>query len=396
MYPLKHPMKCGCRLLVIFCLSLYFFTLEFAPVSIAAECQNWQTLHPDWIFCDDFETNAPLVGTGRYFEHNSDGGDFVVLDHVGLDGSKAMRALWQTDEVSAGGLKLGFGRNPSGYMNKGIRSGEDFREIYYRLYLKMQDGWQGNPAKLSRATVIAADDWSQAMIAHLWSDGQDHLLVDPVRCVDGNSRVKCVGYNDFAHMDWLGYQSGTTPIFDSDHDDRWFCIEAHVRLNDPGQSNGVQEFWIDGQREARRSGLDFVKSYTAYGLNAVFIANYWNAGAPKVQERYIDNFVVSTSPIGCGPSNASTAYVSKDPRCDGHWPCYTSIGSAVSSQGNGSLIMITGDEYDEDVRLTTDKHLILSGGWDSDYTTQSLKTGINALTIEKGSLLTELIDLNGP
>ena len=77
-------------------------------------------------------------------------------------------------------------------------------------------------------------------------------------------------------------------------------------------------------------------------------------------------------------------------------PCYTSIGSAVGSQGNGSLIMITGDEYDEVVRLTTDKNLILSGGWNSDYTTQSMKTGINALTAANGTFITEGIVLNGP
>ncbi len=227
------------KLLVIVITCLYFCAIEFPSLSTAAECQDWRTLHPEWIFCDDFENDAPLVGTGRYFEYDSDGGDFVVRNNVGIDNSKAIRALWQEDEVSAGGLKIGFGRNPSNYMNKGIRPNEDFREIYYRMYLKMQDGWQGNPGKLSRTTVIAANDWSQAMIAHLWSDGQDHLLVDPVRCVDGNNQVKCIGYNDFAHMDWLGNQSGITPIFDADHDNRWYCIEAHVRLNDPGQSNGV-------------------------------------------------------------------------------------------------------------------------------------------------------------
>ena len=384
------------KFLVIVITSLYLCAIEFASLSAAAECQNWQTLHPEWIFCDDFENDAPLVGTGRYFEYDSDGGDFVVLSNVGIDSSKAMRALWQEDEVSAGGLKIGFGRNPSNYMNKGIRPGEDFREIYYRMYLKMQAGWQGNPGKLSRTTVIAASDWSQAMIAHLWSDGQDHLLVDPVRCVDGNNQVKCVGYNDFAHMDWLGNQSGITPIFNADHDNHWYCIEAHVRLNDPGQSNGVQAFWIDGRLEARREGLDFVKSYSTYGLNAVFIANYWNAGSPQDQARYIDNIVISTTPIGCAPSISSTAYVSKNPNCNGHMPCYSSIGSAVSSQGSGSLIMITGDDYDEALYISTAKSLRLSGGWDSDFATQSAMTGINALTVESGSFITEGVVLNGP
>ncbi len=72
-----------------------------------------------------------------------------------------------------------------------------------------------------------------------------------------------------------------------------------MRLNDPGLSNGVQEFWIDGNLEARRDGLNFVGSYMGYGINAIFIENYWNSGSVKEQERYFDNFVVSTERIGC-------------------------------------------------------------------------------------------------
>jgi hypothetical protein len=265
----------------------------------ADECAGWQANHPAWIFCDDFESQAPLVGDGRYFEYGDDQGDFILLDGAGVASSRGMRTLWQTGEVGAGGLKLAFGRNPSGYMDKGIRSAQDFREVYYRMYLKNQAGWQGDPAKLSRATVFAADDWSQAMIAHLWGGWDDKLLIDPVRCVGTNNQVKCNGYNDFANMDWLGYQNGQTPLFSPGYDDRWYCIEAHVRLNDPGLDNGVQEFWIDGKLEARHQGLNFVRAYTDYAINAIFFENYWNDGSVQDQERYFDNIVVSTARIGC-------------------------------------------------------------------------------------------------
>jgi len=215
-----------------------------APALAQTECDDWQTLHPDWIFCDDFDEGTSLVRDGRYFEHDDDGGEFVVVDGVGLGGSHGMRTLWQAGEVGAGSLKLGFGRNPSGYMNRDIRPNEDFREVYYRMYLKMQEGWVGNPIKLSRATVIAASDWSQAMIAHVWEGSGETLGIDPVRCVGSDDGVVCVGYNDFAHMSWLEYQSGSTPIFSTGYDGQWYCVEAHVRLNDPGLANGIQEFWI--------------------------------------------------------------------------------------------------------------------------------------------------------
>ncbi|UCD51671.1 MAG: hypothetical protein JSW27_03385 [Phycisphaerales bacterium] len=261
------------------------------------ECQDWQLRHPEWIFCDDFEERRPLRDRGRYFEYDGDGGDFVVADGVGVNGSRGMRVRFQAGEVSAGALHLAFGRVPRSYFDKGIRPGEDFRDIYYRMYLRQQAGWQGSPAKLSRAFIFAGSNWSQAMIAHLWSSG-DYLLVDPASGVEGGT-VVTTKYNDFDHLHWLGHQRGITPLFATENADTWFCIEAHVRLNDPGQSNGVQEFWIDGKLEARRTGLNFVDTYTDYGINAVYLENYWNAGSPQLQERYFDSFVVSTKRIGC-------------------------------------------------------------------------------------------------
>jgi len=275
--------------------NVWSFTTAAAPTY---ECDNWQSLHPEWIFCDDFESTDPMVGTGRYFEYDDDSGDFVVVDSIGVDNSRALRVIWQAAETGAGGMKLGFGRNPSSYMDKGIRNTEDFPEVYYRFYMKMQDGWQGNPQKLSRATVIAASDWSQAMIAHHWNGGTYTLKVDPVSCVDASSQVVCIGYNDYDNMEWLGGQAGTTPIFDSDNDDIWHYIEHHVKLNDPGEANGITEVWIDGTLDAQRNNLDFVTSYTDYAINAIFLENYWDTGSVQLQERYFDSFVVSTQPIG--------------------------------------------------------------------------------------------------
>ncbi|MEO8110847.1 MAG: hypothetical protein ABI594_12475 [Ginsengibacter sp.] len=278
--------------------------LTFAKASvlkgpITDERAEWkQKKHPHWIFSDDFETTDPFVGNGRYFEYDDNGGDFIPMDGVGVNGSRGMRVKWQAGEVSAGGLSLGFGRQTDPYMDQGIRSRDNFREIYYRIYLKMQAGWIGNPVKLSRATILAKNDWSQAMIAHLWQGNGDALGIDPVSGTDSNGVVVTNGYNDFANFKWLGFKSGSTPIFDASHADKWYCIESHVKLNDKGKSNGIQEFWIDGRLEARSDNLNFVSSYTAYGINVIFFENYWNAGSPQDQERYFDNIVVSTKRIG--------------------------------------------------------------------------------------------------
>jgi hypothetical protein len=79
-----------------------------------------------------------------------------------------------------------------------------------------------------------------------------------------------------------------------------------MKLNDAGTSNGLIEMWIDGHLEASRTGLNWVGSYSAYGINMVFFENYWNNGSPVAQDRFFDNLVISTRPIGLVASGGST------------------------------------------------------------------------------------------
>ncbi len=140
-------------------------------------------------------------------------------------------------------------------------------------------------------------------MAHVWSGGPEgspnYLGLVPASATDESGRVVGTEYNDFAHFRWLGEVVSRTPIFDMTHVGKWYCIEAHAKLNEPGRSNGVSELWINGVLEARKDGLNWQGAYTDYGINTVFLENYWNNGSPQPQERYFDNFVVSTQRIGC-------------------------------------------------------------------------------------------------
>lgn len=251
-----------------------------------------------WVWCDDFEEDR-LAG---YFEMNDDGGDFARVAGVGYGGSTGMRVRFQEGEVSAGALRLAFGKVPDSYFETVDGGTALYRELYWRMYLRHQAGWEGGGGnKLSRATSFVTSDWAQAMIAHVWSGGSggNYLVIDPASGTDESGTIQTTTYNDFDNLRWLGRKFSDTPLFDAEHVGKWYCIEAHVRLNDPGQDNGIFELWIDGSLEARQSGLNWVGSYEEYGINSVFFENYWNDGSPTAQERYFDNIVVSTERIGC-------------------------------------------------------------------------------------------------
>ena len=84
---------------------------------------------------------------------------------------------------------------------------------------------------------MAGTDWSQAMVAPVWSGGQsgnwNYLLLDPHSGTDEAGTLKTAGYNDFAHFRWLGAAQSKTPVFDATHVGTWQCVEAHVRLKRP-------------------------------------------------------------------------------------------------------------------------------------------------------------------
>ena len=220
----------------------------------------------------------------------------------GLDGEspfggagQAMRCFYDVGKQGTGGRKVFFGDSPTG---KVVRKGETFTDIYWRIYVRHQPGWAGGgPAKMSRATSIVSGKWNQAMIAHVWSQGES-LTLDPASGVRG-SEVVTTQYNHFDKLRWLGNKpAATMPIHSTAEAGWWVCVESRAKLNTPGAKDGLNQLWIDGRLEAERKNLDWRGSYAGHGLNAVFLEAYWNKGSPVAQSRWYDNFVISTRPIG--------------------------------------------------------------------------------------------------
>ncbi|MBT8405018.1 MAG: hypothetical protein KJP18_14240 [Gemmatimonadetes bacterium] len=257
-----------------------------------------------WIWCDDFDVDR----LGSYFEVHDADGAFVRAEGVGRDGSVGMRVHFDEGQVAAGSLHLAVGRTPDAYIRPADAGTTDYRELFWRVWLRYEPGWIGGGGwKVGRAFVFASpDSWAQAMIAHVWSGGPDHhqLVIDPARGTDEGGRLVTTTYNDFDNLSWMGAVGSATPVFAPDRVGDWLCIEAHVRLNTPGTPDGTFELWIDDQLEARRDALNWLGSFDDYGLNAVFLENYWNGGAPAAQARVFDNFVVSTERIGCATPGA--------------------------------------------------------------------------------------------
>ena len=277
-------------------------TLSLQPIP---ECERQK---PAWIWCDDFEQDRLL----RYGEYHNAQGRFVRVSGVGRSASAAMRATFLPQgPTNTGWLELNFGRIPKGppfltYAKPVDAGTADYRQIYWRFYVRTDPDWEGgNGEKLTRATVYANTNRAQAMVAHAWShNARPHIfLLDPTRGTDTAGNLRTTRWNDAPNLVFGSPAHAKTSLMPTHGE--WVCVEFMVKLNDAGQSNGQFLYWKNGALEAQVTTYNYLGAYNAYGLNAVRLENWWGdqrpgvLNPPKVQSRYFDNFVVSTERIGC-------------------------------------------------------------------------------------------------
>ena len=259
--------------------------IEFISLSVSQPHEKDTNV----IWFDDFDKKK------AYMEST---GDLDTNVCFGGSGSSMKAGFAKGAVKGEGDRKVAFGDFPGATPT--VKKGRKFNEIYWRIYVKHEIGWEGAPAKMSRATSIVSNNWQQAMIAHVWSGRGNTLTLDPASGVEGHTtQIKTTKYNDFEHLTWLGNNPFSKfKISATKESGYWVLVEARAKLNTPGKNDGVCQLWIDGRLEAERLNLNFRGSYTKHGINAVFLESYWNTGSPKSQGRWYDNFVVSTQPIG--------------------------------------------------------------------------------------------------
>jgi len=155
----------------------------FSINSHAAEvmCPKGISPDPNVIWCDSFEDED--LGPGKtvgenYFNFNPglDPENMKRINTESIDGSYSLKNHWNAGAGldQTGSFMRTFGRNP---VNSQSHSTQDFDDIYWRLYVKLQPGFSGQPNKLTRATIFAGSNWSQAIVAPVWSPNNGPLYL---------------------------------------------------------------------------------------------------------------------------------------------------------------------------------------------------------------------------
>jgi hypothetical protein len=84
---------------------------------------------------------------------------------------------------------------------------------------------------------------------------------------------------------------------------KWYCIQLMLKNNTPGEKDGQIKAWLDGTQIGKIEKLRF-RDVSTVKIRRFTVENYFGGAnvsdtSPKDQRIYIDNYVVSTKPIGC-------------------------------------------------------------------------------------------------
>jgi len=251
------------------------------------ECKNWQQKHPEWLWCDGFEDNLSL--TDKYEDTGLNG--LSVSSDDSYSGSKSIKQHYDSDQTNAGWIAK--------YYCDAL--GEDYGdcqdEIYMRWHHKFEEGFEGMPPKMARIRDVDPG-WNKMTMVAYWiksSDEDKPIFADVYAPHSSQS-------ND---VDYLPQAISDFNYSDPENIGRWTCHEMYIKQNTPGNNDGKYVFWADGKEIIRRENVDLLGD-TSQNLNYLMLDAYFNGGSPKPQNRYFDNWVVSTERIGCANLNNQT------------------------------------------------------------------------------------------
>ena len=206
-------------------------------------------------------------------------------------GSKALRLTYQ-------GVHVNDNSN-----SRLIKSFAAAPEIYARYYYRTepippatQSGYTAITAKQHYLKVdgTSPDGYPNFVINHFWGSRELAFSVQeafdcPPVYLGGPG---CP--NDYGNM-------ASVPL----QDNRWYCIEYHIKMNTPNVANGVHEIWVDGVQTFGLTNRIFRDTVHA---NAAFTElTVYRQGSDDMY-RYEDDFVLATTRVGCSgnPSADST------------------------------------------------------------------------------------------
>ena len=309
---------------------------------IAAEYEMDEGIadHPDVLLYEDYEA-------ADWMSHwTTHGGSFDITEaddgafgFAPLSG-RALRVLLEEGALTALNSHYDF-------MDE---VGEEPEEIYFRYYLRFGDDWNqtvqgGKMPGISGTYGRAGWGGRRSDGTNGWSARGSFSESVP----DGNPLARRTVLGNYVyHADMEGTYGDGYPWIESWGAEgrggllepgRWACLEMHVRLNTPGENDGVLRAWVDGVLSMERTDMRF-RDVDSLRIERIWMNIYHGGTAPSPydQHAFIDHVVVARSYIG--PMDGFAPEPPRDggvPTGDAGGPPTTGDSAAPSRDGGAAL-----------------------------------------------------------
>lgn len=205
----------------------------------------------------------------------------------------------------------------SSHWNTQTQIGFEPDEMWMRYYVRFPAGFEvaaGNRGKLpgfgglytfnclgGRASTTSAPCWSaRMMFSPLYdNDGLPSYPVD-------RDAVTRIGFYAYTLSSSGQGMTGRVIPWDADvatlRHDRWYCIEARVEMNTPGQPDGALWGFVDGAAAYSDNGLMFRRASEGHlAVKSLWFDVYHggNATSPRDNSIFFDSLAAGPERIGC-------------------------------------------------------------------------------------------------
>jgi hypothetical protein len=264
-------------------------TLVFLSVMTVAQSHPGRASPPDALFECDFESDTWFRqwGTAKPPQRTQ----IVLSDPNRKFESLRGRALRvRVDQGGHYGLSLTFPFRK--------RLGHEPQQAYFRYYLRFADDWK--PKRGGKLPGFGGT-YGRAGWGGRPVDGTDGWSARGLFGGQKSGRTP-IGFYCY-HMQMKG-RYGSNWLWDPDglgllENNRWYCIEQYVKLNTPGQSDGVLRGWVDGKIAFEKTDSQ-LRAVETLRIESVWVNIYlggtWTAESD--QHLYLDEMVISNRPIG--------------------------------------------------------------------------------------------------
>ena len=251
--------------------------------------------HPDVYLFSDFET----ADWGDDWTFGS--GD-STLDTTLSDPARQFepfeKAALRVKLIEGGhyGMSLGFDFAPE--------IGYEPELIFFRYYLRFGDDWDtvygGKMPGISGTYDRAGWGGRPSDGTNGWSARGSFSVMPP----SGNPLGETVPMGHYVyHADMDGIY-GDIDLWQRDYrgyfeKNRWYCVEQQLKMNTPGENDGVLRSWVDGRLAYERTNWRW-RDVDSLKIERIWMNVYHGGTLPAAQDShlYIDNVVIADQYIG--------------------------------------------------------------------------------------------------